>query len=81
MTGKEDLIRMILAGHMTAQTVTERTVLVDGDAGVVFGTAELKFQAPGESESVSLLRYTATYVKRAGHWRAIAIHMSKRTAP
>ena len=81
ISGKEELIRNILGGRMTGQTVTERTVLVEGDTAVVCGTAELRFQAPGEEETVSVLRYTATYVKRDEDWRALALHMAKRVAP
>jgi len=80
ISGKEELIRNILGGRMTGQTVTERTVLVEGDTAVVCGTAELRFQSPGEEETVSVLRYTATYVKRGADWRALALHMAKRVA-
>jgi ketosteroid isomerase-like protein len=79
-SGKEDLIRNILAGEMKDQKITERSVLVDGDTAVTFGTAELRFGLPGQEETTSLLRYTATYVKRDGRWRALALHMAKRTA-
>lgn len=78
-SGKEGLIKNILAGNMKDQTITERSVLVDGDTAVVFGTAELRFGSPGQEETVSLLRYTATYVKRGEKWRALALHMAKRT--
>jgi ketosteroid isomerase-like protein len=81
ISGKEELIRNILGGRMKGQTVTERTVLVHGDTAVVCGTAELRFQSAGEEETISVLRYTATYVKRGADWRALALHMAKRTAP
>lgn len=78
-SGKEDLIRNILAGNMKDQKITERSVLVDGDTAVTFGTAEVRFGSPDQEETTSLLRYTATYVKRGGQWRALALHMAKRT--
>jgi ketosteroid isomerase-like protein/quercetin dioxygenase-like cupin family protein len=79
-SGKEDLIQDILSGDMKDQQVSERSAVVDGDTAVVFGTAELRFAANGQEERTSRLRYTATYVKREGQWRALAIHMAKRTA-
>lgn len=78
-TGKEDLIKSALAWNMTGQTITERTVIVDGDTAVIFGTTELRFGSPDDSEDiVSLLRYTTVYKKRGDQWRAIALHMARR---
>jgi ketosteroid isomerase-like protein len=76
-SGKEDLIAAVLDWHMTGQTITERSILVDGDAAVIFGTTELRFAVTGADDHKSLLRYTSTYKKRDGQWRAIALHMSK----
>lgn len=76
--GKEELITNVLAWDMTGQTITERTVLVDGETAVIFGTTELRFASPDSEDVVSLLRYTSTYVKRDGQWRAIALHMERR---
>jgi hypothetical protein len=71
--------RFIAKGFaMTGQTITERSVLIDGDTAVIFGTTELRFASPGEEDTKSLLRYTATYVKRDGQWRALALHMATR---
>ena len=33
------------------------------------------------TESTSSLRYTSTYVKRAGQWRMLALQMQQRAAP
>lgn len=78
-SGKESLIESVLGWNMTGQTITERSVLVDGDTAVVFGTTELRFASPDGEETKSLLRYTTTFVKRDGQWRALALHMAKRT--
>jgi ketosteroid isomerase-like protein len=75
---KAQLIKNVLAWNMTGQTVSERTVLVQGDTAVVFGTTELRFAAEGKAEAKSLLRYTATYIKRDGQWRALALQMTRR---
>lgn len=78
LSGKEALIEGVLGGSMTGQTISERSVKVDGDTAVIFGTTELRFGKPGEAETASLLRYTGVYVKRDGEWRAIALHMARR---
>lgn len=77
-TGKEDLIQGVLKMSMVGQTITERSVVVEGNIALVFGTAELKFANPGRPESTSTLRYTATYVNRQGQWRLLALQMQQR---
>ena len=80
-TGSKDgLIKSVLGADMTDQQITERSVVVSGDTAVVFGTAELFF-AGEEGETSSLLRYTTTWIRRDGQWRAIALHMSGRARP
>ena len=77
-SGKADLINSILGWNMTAQTITERTVLVEGDTAVVFGTTALCFASEGSEEIKSLLRYTATYIKRDEQWQMLALQMARR---
>ena len=79
-SGRDELIEGVLSWNMTGQTISERSVLVYGNTAVIFGTTELRFASPGEEETRSLLRYTSTYVKRDGQWRAIALHMARRTS-
>ncbi len=78
-SGKEALIENVLSWNMTGQTISERSVLVAGDTAVIFGTTEMQFASPGEAATTSRLRYTATYVRRGGQWRAIALHMAQRS--
>jgi hypothetical protein len=78
ITGREDFIQGVLKLTMVGQTIRERTVLIEGDIALVFGTAELRFADPGKGESVQNLRYTATYVKRDGQWRMLALQMQQR---
>jgi len=66
--------------NMVAQTISERTVLVEGDIAVVFGTAGLRFAAGRKEDTTSVLRYSTTYVKREGRWRMLALHMTKRAS-
>jgi hypothetical protein len=77
-TGKEEAIAGVLKWNLIAETITERSVLVDGDTAVVFGTANFVFPAEGTDSGKSAGRYTTVYVKRDGSWRALALHMSAR---
>lgn len=74
-TGKEEPIRGVLKMHMVGQTIRERSVLIEGDVALDFGTAELRFAGPGKPESVSTLRYTSTFVNRQGQSRMLALRM------
>lgn len=77
--GKEAFVASILRLNMVGQTISERTVLVQGDVAVVFATAELRFASDTAEPTVSRLRYTATYQNRGGVWRILALHMSVRS--
>ena len=66
-SGKDALIRSVLGMNMTGQTITERTVMIEGDLAIIFGTAELRLEAPGRDERISVLRYTSVYVRRQRH--------------
>jgi hypothetical protein len=77
-TGKEELIQGVLKMSMVGQTITERSVLLEGKLALVFGTSEIVVAKPGQGESTSLLRYTATYVNREGQWRMLALQMQRR---
>lgn len=76
--GKEELIRSILEMAMVGQSVRERTVLVEGNVALVFGTADLRFATDEGEETISSLRYTSTYVKRDCDWRMLALQMQQR---
>ena len=78
-SGKEELIRAVLNLRMLGQTVRERSVLIEGDLALIFGTADLRFADPGKEDRVSSLRYTSTYVKRNGQWRMLALPMQQRS--
>ena len=79
-TGKEELIQGVLKMNMVDQTITERSVIVEGDIALIFGTAELRFARTGDEESISNLRYTSAYVKRQGLWRMLALQMQRRAS-
>ena len=77
-SGKEQYIADILAGEMASASITERTVLVDGDTAVTFGTVNVVDPGEGADSAPRSSRYTLVYVKRDGQWRALAFHISKR---
>lgn len=79
-TGKEELIKGVLGMAMTGQDITERSVLVEGDIALVFGTTALRFASSDGNERVSILRYTSTYVKRESGWRLLALQMQERAS-
>jgi hypothetical protein len=77
-TDKEELINTVLKMSMVGQNISERTVLIEGDIALVFGTTELHFAEVGKPESKTRLRYTSTYVNRSGQWRMLALQMQQR---
>lgn len=78
-SGKEELIQTVLAMNMTGQTISERSVMIEGDLAIIFGTTELRLQAPGGEQRLSVFRYTSVYVKRQGQWRMLALQMAPRS--
>lgn len=79
-SGKDELIAGVLKMAMIGQVIRERSVLVEGNIAIVFGTADLKFAGPDNTKSLSSLRYTSTYVNRQGRWRMLALQMQKRVS-
>ena len=78
VTGKEEFVQHILKMTMVSQKVRERSVLVEGDVAIIFGTADLRFAVPDKEDVMRSLRYTSTYVKRQGRWRMLALQMQQR---
>lgn len=75
-SGKEELIQAVLAMNMTGQTITERSVIIEDDLAIIFGTTELHLLAEGAQERRSRFRYTSVYVNRQGQWRMLALQMA-----
>ena len=76
LSDKASVIAEVLGWKMSSQTITDRTVVVDGDTAVVYGTANFRFAVEGKDDEVSAGRYTTTYIKRDGQWRALALQMT-----
>ncbi len=79
-TGKKEFINSVISMNMLDQTISERSVIIEGDMGIICGTAELKLQSPGEEPSLTELRYTSVYVRREKQWRMLALQMQSRTS-
>lgn len=76
-SGKEDLIRTVLGMDMTGQTISDRSVTIEGNVGVIFGTTELHLRSSDGVEQTASYRYTSAFVKRNTEWRMFALHMDR----
>ena len=79
-SGKEDFIAAVLRLKLVNQTISERSVVVEGTIAIVLATTELSFDQSGGPRPMSRLRYTAVYVKREGEWRMLALHIQPRAS-
>ena len=57
-----------------SQTLSARTIRIADDTAVTTGT-DLAARTDNGKVVTTSYRYTATYIKRDGHWRALALHM------
>jgi ketosteroid isomerase-like protein len=73
---KAHLIEGVMGMKMTGQTLSDRTVMVEGNVGLIFGTAELRFATEGADDRKSTFRYTSIYVNRDGEWKFLGLQMT-----
>lgn len=59
-----------------SQSLTDETILVDGDTAILVGTDTFHRTDHAEPDGLAL-RYTITCVRRHGHWVALAEHIVK----
>lgn len=78
-TGKQEFIATVLNMNMIDQVISERSVIIEGDLGIIFGTTDLTLQKPGGEDHLSRLRYTSVYVKRGDQWKMLALQMQPRS--
>ena len=74
---KAGFIKAITEGEVDpteSQTLTDASVIVDGDTAVVVATDTLRGTKNGAAY-MEVARYTVTYVHRHGQWRALAEHL------
>ena len=57
-----------------SQTLTDESVVVDGDTAVVVGT-DTFHRTDGAKPDGLALRYTITFIRRQGRWTALAEHI------
>jgi ketosteroid isomerase-like protein len=77
-TGKAELIEGVMGMRMAGQDITDRTVMVEGDVGLIFGSADIRFVGDDGTETLGRYRYTSAYVKRDGEWKFLALQMTGR---
>ena len=77
-TGKAELIEGVMGMRMAGQEITDRTVMVEGDVGLVFGSCDIRFVGDDGTDTVGRYRYTSVYVKRDGEWKFLALQMTGR---
>ena len=63
-----------------SQTITYEAVIIDGDTAVVIGTDTAHGTRDGAART-AVYKYTATYIRRDGRWRALAEHIVKVPPP
>ena len=76
---KAMLIESVLDMKMSGQTLSERSVLIEGKVALIFGTTELRSLDENGDEIKHLYRYTSTLVNRDGNWRYLALQMTPRS--
>ena len=82
-TRKAAFIKSLSAGKADpaqSQSLTDETVVVDGDTVILVGT-DTFHRTDGAAPDGLALRYTITCVRRGGRWVALAEHIVKMPAP
>jgi ketosteroid isomerase-like protein len=74
---KAGFITAVFHGSFISQTFSDEITLIHGDTAVSVGTDTVKGFATYGAEETDVLRFTATYIKRDGQWRAVAEHISE----
>jgi len=80
---RDGYLKLILGGDADpteSQTLTDQTVLVDGDTAVEVGTDAARWTEGGAAQA-KVYRYTVTYIRRQGRWRALAEHTVEAPPP
>ena len=80
---KEAFIKAVASGAVDpteSQTLTDETVVIDQDTGIVVGTDTLRGTDNGAAYT-TVARYTVTYIRRHGQWIALAEHLVETPQP
>lgn len=79
-TGPHGLLGALRPLNLIHHRMAQRTVVMRDGVGVVTGTAELAF-ASATQPTISRFPYRATYKRRDGIWRMVALNMSLENQP
>jgi uncharacterized protein (TIGR02246 family) len=74
---KAQFVKAVPSFTSTSQVLSEQIVRVAGDTAISIGRDTAEGIHHDGSHYTETARYTATYIKRQGHWRALAEHMVK----
>jgi len=66
-----DRVAAVEVGHTQTQTLTDETIVIDGDTAVVTGTDTMRGTNKGAPFTMTG-RYTVTYIHRGSRWVALA---------
>jgi len=80
---REGYLKLMIGGDVDpteSQALTDQSVLVDGDTAVEVGTDTAQSTENGTAHT-RVYRYTVTYIRRQGRWRALAEHLVEAPPP
>jgi uncharacterized protein (TIGR02246 family) len=72
---KEQFVKAVPSFTSTSQVLSEQLVRIAGDTGVVSGRDVVEGTDHEGHHYAQSWRYTGTYIRRQGRWRALAEHM------
>ena len=77
---KEHFVKSVPTFTSTSQVLSEQIVRVAGDTAVVVGRDTLEGIKRDGTHYTQHARYSSTYIRRHGHWRAFVEHMVEEQA-
>jgi ketosteroid isomerase-like protein len=82
MSDKAQMISGFKSGEskLSVDTVSDMKVHVYGDTAIVTGRADVKGALGGKDVTGQIL-FTRVYVKKAGHWVAVALQQTRAATP
>ncbi len=72
---KAQFVKAVPSFTSTSQVLSDQVVRVAGDTAIIIGRDTAEGTHHDGSHYMDIARYTATYIKRQGRWRALAEHM------
>jgi uncharacterized protein (TIGR02246 family) len=72
---KEQFVKAVPSFTSTAQVLSDQVVRIAGDTAIIIGRDTAEGTHRDGSRYREIARYTSTYIKRHGRWRALAEHI------